>query len=176
MIRRRTLETQPSTSTRSHQSKATARSLTRRDTVAEIIVKEGFSLASTSQGGTIAVPELAILANRKGFAFLSRVFADVAKRGLGRVQAGDPDPENHEHLGWAKPFDTRRSDRIDIRLGVFTKANRPHVLARYGITKASSQRGDLRHRYRRLIAESSVAVKRDSRSKLHSRAKRRGGD
>lgn len=163
MIRRRALERKPSTPGRLRQSKAAPRSGARRGDAAEIIVKEGYSLASTPQGDTIALPELIILANRKGFSFLAEVFDEMAKRGLGHAGAGDPDPDNHEHLGWARPFNSALGDRVEIRLGIFTVANRSNVLARYGISKTSRSRGDLQNRFRRLIQQSRAAVEQESR-------------
>ena len=105
-----------------------------------ILRKSCFFLEKGSE--TYPVPQLLLLATKKGFRWLSRLFAEWAK-------FKNPDEDVHDHVGWPMaPIDCRHSDEMEIRVGMITPKNKHRLFKKFGITSSNSYRGDLRSQYK----------------------------
>jgi hypothetical protein len=95
------------------------------------------------------VLSLILLANRKGFLWLSDFFAMCAKKNPDRgLWKDDGDPDDHEHLDPLEaPIDGKLSDEMEIRVGHLTKKNKKQVYAKYGVTSSKPYKGDLKSQY-----------------------------
>lgn len=115
---------------------------------AELIVRQGFLIDATGKG-PVAVPEVVILANADGFAYLASVFADLAvKARTGKSSAAT----DGFHLPRsAEPINIRLSDDIDFRFAPLTGANRRAMFKQFGIDMASKQKGSLFERYKEVL-------------------------
>lgn len=115
---------------------------------AEVIVRQGFVIDATGKG-PVAVPEVVILANAEGFAYLAGVFGALAvqaKSGRsGAATAGFHLPRS------AEPINVRLSDDIDFRFAPLTGANRRAMFKQFGIDMASKQKGSLFERYKEVL-------------------------
>lgn len=115
---------------------------------AEVIVRQGFLIDATGKG-PVAVPEVVILANADGFAYLAGVFADLAAQAKtgksSAASAGFHLPRS------AEPINVRLSDDIDFRFAPLTTANRRAMFKQLGIDMASKQKGSLFERYKEVL-------------------------
>jgi hypothetical protein len=91
---------------------------------------------------TYPVPQLTLLATKKGFAWLSKRFAEWARK-------ENADEDAHDHIGWPMaPIDCRHSDEMEIRVGMITAKNKLKLFSKYGITPSNAYRGDLSSQYK----------------------------
>lgn len=117
---------------------------------AEIILKESYCVDDT-ESTEVPIPEIIMLANREGLRYLGEYFLYLAE--ALKPSADDCDPDDHQHSGTMfpnKPFNYELSDRIELRIGVLSDENRPHVEEKYGISGRSRKHGSLIERYTRL--------------------------
>jgi hypothetical protein len=101
------------------------------------------------EGRTYPVLSVILLANRRGFLWLSNFFAECAKENPDRkLWKDDPDPDHHKHLDpFFPPFDRKLSDEMEIRVGHLTKKNKKQVYAKYDITSSNPYKRDLKSQY-----------------------------
>lgn len=115
---------------------------------AEVIVRQGFLIDATGKG-PVAVPEVVILANADGFAYLAAVFSELAVQARAgkssAASAGFHLPRS------AEPINVRLSDDIDFRFAPLTGANRRAMFKQFGIDMASKQKGSLFERYKEVL-------------------------
>jgi hypothetical protein len=92
---------------------------------------------------------LILLANRKGFLWLSDFFARRAQKAANqKFLKNDGDPDDHDHLDtFFAPIDAKLSDEMEIRVGVLTKRNKNQVFAKYDFTSSKPYKGDLKSQY-----------------------------
>ena len=114
----------------------------------EVIVRQGFVIDATGKG-PVAVPEVVILANADGFAYLAGVFGQLAAQAKAgkstAATAGFHLPRS------AEPINVRLSDDIDFRFAPLTAANRRAMFKQFGIDMASKQKGSLFERYKEVL-------------------------
>lgn len=122
---------------------------------AEIVLKETLLVDATGRKD-YAVPELQIIANRKGFLYLAEIFSAMADR-------KDLTCDNHQHLGRLKPpFSLKLSDDLEFTLRIFDHKTRAEVFDWCGVAVGNAARGSLIKRYRRIIA---LARREEARAK-----------
>jgi hypothetical protein len=139
---------------------------------AELVFKQHFALFS-DKGPTIAIPTLIIVGNRKGFDFLSQLFAYAARR---RLYSSPGDPDDHLHWGRAEaPINPRLSDDMEFRIGTYEARARKETLRKYGMTRSERGRGDAAPRYRALIKKIEHWMAMERRAAAKGRARRRSG-
>lgn len=125
---------------------------------AEMVVRQGFVIDATS-GSAVAIPEVVLLANREGFAYLARLFAHM------EALAGSKSRESAAAAGvslprGAAPINARLSDDLDFRFAPLTSANRAATFKRYGVTLKSRQKGSLFDRYQNVAEQQYQKVAR----------------
>ena len=114
----------------------------------ELIIKEGLQIDVDDT----PLLDLRIVANRKGYIYLSRYFDWLANREAYLSTAPDGDPDDHQHLDFPKdPFDSKLSDRFTFRFGLMTARNREAVFECYGISEKTAKRGSVVGRFREFI-------------------------
>ena len=102
---------------------------------------------------TYPAPQLTLLATKKGFAWLSKLFAEWARK-------ENADEDAHDHIGWPMaPIDCRHSDEMEIRVGMITPKNKHRLFKKFGITSSNSYRGDLRSQYKAQMRQVEAASK-----------------
>jgi hypothetical protein len=104
-------------------------------------------------GRTYPVPELLLLANRNGFRWLSKFFAEFAEKDPDPRPWNDlSDPDDHDHISWPRaPIDCQHSDEMEIRVGIVSPKNRTQVFEKYSIESAAPYRGTLKKQYQAQI-------------------------
>lgn len=109
----------------------------------QIVLKLTISVDATGQK-PVAYPEVFMLADEQGWEYLSKLCRRRAGRArtlASQVDDFHPDPEDHDHL--SMHVDQELSDKVDLRLGTLTDANRDVVFQRYGISSAKAFRQSL---------------------------------
>ena len=101
-----------------------------------------------AKGRTYPVLSLILLANRKGFLWLSDFFARRAQKAAHRAFWKNNDDDDAEHLDpLFAPIDGKLSDEMEIRVGVLTKKNKNQVFKKYNFTSSKPYKGDLKSQY-----------------------------
>lgn len=100
------------------------------------------------------VPEILILANRKGLLWLADWLRDLAHKKPSRLHFDHFDPDDHQHVGPSQSpgvFNRAQSDEVEIRLGILTGFNRREVFRKYGGDKKRRLKGSALHQYETLL-------------------------
>ena len=105
------------------------------------------------RGRAYPVPELLLLANKQGFLWLSRFFAEFAKKDPDPRPWNDlSDPDDHDHLAWPRaPIDCEHSDEMEIRVGIVSPKNKAQVFKKYAVEAVAPYRGNLKKQYQAQI-------------------------
>ncbi len=137
---------------------------------AELVVKQHFALFGDKP---TAIPTLIIVGNRKGFEFLSQLFAYAARR---RLYSPPGDPDDHFHWGRAEaPINRWLSDDIEFRIGTYEARARKETLAQYGMSRSERGHGDAVPRYRTLVKKIEDWMAMERRAAAKGRARQRSG-
>lgn len=115
---------------------------------AEIITRQGFLIDATGKGPH-AVPEVVLLANGAGLAYLADLFlylADFAAEFGEELEAAIVGLPRNEH-----PINVRLSDDLAFRFALLTEVNRRQMFKKFGIDMASRQKGSLFERYQEVV-------------------------
>jgi hypothetical protein len=119
----------------------------------EVIIRKTCTFCE-KRGKSYPIPELLLLANRAGFLWLSKVFADCAAKKPEAKNTFEMDPDDHEHLDQGDPqINPVHSDELAFRLGLLTRTNRRAVFNKYGVAQLKPFKGDLVSQYQRQIAQ-----------------------
>jgi hypothetical protein len=99
-----------------------------------------------AKGRAYPVLSLILLANRRGFLWLSDFFARRARRAAHWRSLKDDDDGEHLDPLFA-PIDGKLSDEMEIRVGILTKQNKNQVFAKYDMISSNPYKGDLKSQY-----------------------------
>jgi hypothetical protein len=100
------------------------------------------------KGRSYPVLSLILLANQRGFLWLSDFFARRAKKASHRRFYKNNDDDDAEHLDpLLAPIDGKLSDEMEIRVGVLTKKNKHQVFKKYDFISSKPYKGDLKSQY-----------------------------
>lgn len=125
---------------------------------AELIVRQGFFIDATGKT-QVAVPEIVILGNRDGFAYLAALFEQLASQAAEGSRSSAA-AEGERLPRGAAPVNARLSDDLEFRFAPLTAANRAATLKRFGVTLKSRQEGSLFDRYQHVAEEQYQKVAR----------------
>ena len=137
----------------------------RSRTKPEIIIRHSWFINACGKK-ELPVPEILILANRKGFLWLANVLRKLADKKPGPFLLAHFDPEDHQHVGPRQSpgvFNQAQSDDVELRLGILTDFNRRAVFRKYGRDKTRRLKGSALAQFRSLLNRIKAGMKAENR-------------
>ena len=128
----------------------------------EIIWRIEFQTNATGKTAH-AEPVILILADKKGWQYLSAEFAAMAKRQVTKRMIAHGDADDHHHLGYKyEPVNSTLSHKLEFRLGILTPETRRQTLQKYRI-KPSPKGEDLPRIFTKLVNAAKKDVRETNR-------------
>lgn len=110
-----------------------------------------------------AEPVIVILADKKGWQYLTAEFSAMAKRKVTKRMIALDDADDHQHLSHQyKPVNSSLSHQMELRLGLLAPTTRNQTLQKYGI-RESPKNEDLPQLFTRLIRAATKDVRDTNR-------------